>query len=370
MGLVKVIKESFSGTLRDQWKEIIVPDTFDEKTLLVPGIVKSTSKEKESNNKHTEAIISNGSIINVPENTAAFIFSNMGVEEIVYDSGDYKYENGQKSVFNNDGIIKSIINQSKERVGFGGISPDHKRISYLNLREIRNIKYGTRGSQMYNDLYYGVDLEVQAYGMFSLIVTNPEKVIRSFIPANVSYYSFADKETKEQICAEFIQSFLVSLNSLSKEYRISDLPSQANKIKDIVENDKKNVGSWEERFGFKMVSIAIENIEYSDKSKQLVDKYASIKMNMKAYNDNPEKASNLIAQQKIAEGVKEHGFGDAAGMAFGINYVSNLGNNVQQNGIHSIDEQINSVKKLKDLLDAGILTQEEFETKKKEIMNL
>lgn len=36
----------------------------------------------------------------------------------------------------------------------------------------------------------------------------------------------------------------------------------------------------------------------------------------------------------------------------------------------SIDQQIETMKKLKELVDSGILTQEEFETKKKEIMKL
>ena len=371
MGLIKAINNSLSGTLRDQWKEIIVPDAFDEKTILVPGILKTTKRGSGENTKGTEGIISNGSVIYVPENTAAFVFDSMGIEEIVYESGNYIYENGQNSVFNKDGIAKSIFNQAKERIGFGGIPSGNKRIAYLNLREIRNIKFGTRGPQVYNDLYYGVDLEVQAYGVFSICVSDPERVIRNFIPANVSYYSFSDQPTKAQICGEFIQSFIVALNSLSKEYRISELPSQANRIKEAIENDSKNVGSWDNRFGLKLVSLAIENIEYSDESKGMVKDFVSTKMNLKAYSDNPEKASNIIAQQKIAEGVKEHGFGDAAGMAFGINYVNNLNGNVQQkNGSLSLDEQINNVKKLKDLLDAGILSQDEFEQKKKEVMGL
>ena len=36
----------------------------------------------------------------------------------------------------------------------------------------------------------------------------------------------------------------------------------------------------------------------------------------------------------------------------------------------TFDEQIEAVKKLKGLLDAGILSQEEFDIKKKEIMGL
>jgi hypothetical protein len=36
----------------------------------------------------------------------------------------------------------------------------------------------------------------------------------------------------------------------------------------------------------------------------------------------------------------------------------------------SLDEQIAAVKKLKELLDAGIMTEEEFNIKKKEVMGL
>lgn len=41
-----------------------------------------------------------------------------------------------------------------------------------------------------------------------------------------------------------------------------------------------------------------------------------------------------------------------------------------QAAARSVDEQIEAVKKLKELLDAGILTQDEFDRKKKEVMNL
>ena len=43
---------------------------------------------------------------------------------------------------------------------------------------------------------------------------------------------------------------------------------------------------------------------------------------------------------------------------------------IQNNEEVSYDKQIESVKKLKDLLDAGVLSQEEFEIKKKQILGL
>ena len=55
-------------------------------------------------------------------------------------------------------------------------------------------------------------------------------------------------------------------------------------------------------------------------------------------------------------------------MAQGINPVNASQN--ESNAKMSLDEQIDALKKLKELVDAGILTQEEFDAKKKQIMGL
>ena len=97
-------------------------------------------------------------------------------------------------------------------------------------------------------------------------------------------------------------------------------------------------------------------------------------MNLSAYEDISQRASNIAAQQKIAEGVKDNGFGDIGGMMFATGMVQGLNpqnaSQIDQAKKMSFDEQIETLKKLKDLLDAGILTQEEFDAKKKEIMVL
>ncbi len=81
-----------------------------------------------------------------------------------------------------------FFKQIGERIGYGGITSDYKQIAFVNLREIRDIKFGTRGPLMYNDLFYGTDLEIFAYGR-SLIqmVTRGSSVIsfRRTLPSSV-----------------------------------------------------------------------------------------------------------------------------------------------------------------------------------------
>lgn len=111
-------------------------------------------------------------------------------------------------------------------------------------------------------------------------------------------------------------------------------------------------------------------IEFSDDSRELVKQYFSKKMDMKAYDDVSQRTSNIAAQQKIAEGIRDNGLGNSGGMVYGMNIAQNLGPTAETKSKMSLDEQIETLKKLKELVDIGILTQEEFDAKKKEIMGL
>lgn len=373
MGILRAFTDAVGGTLADQWKELITAGSFDEHTVVVPGCLKSNNNGRGSNTRGSDSVISNGSKIFVPENTAAFIFSQSGIENIITTPGGYEYQDGESSIFNGEGIKNSIIRQAVDRFGYGGISSTQKEIAFVNLREIRDIKFGTRGPQVYHDIFYGCDLEIYAYGSFTLKVVDAEKFIRNFVPANVNYYSFDDKNVREQVLSDFMQSFIVSLNSLSDTYRISQLPAHANDISRQIAQDNFNAGTWKERFGFGIVQVSIENIEFSPESREIVNKYNANKMDLKAYEDISQKASNISAQQKIATGVQNNGFGDMGGMLFGMNLAQSVmpnGEMKSNESAMSLDEQIETLKKLKELMDMGILSQEEFDKKKKEIMGL
>lgn len=370
MGIIKAFTGAITGTFADQWKDIITAGVFGERTAIAPGVQKSTNNGRGTNINGSSGIISNGSKIYVPENTAAFIFSESGIEDIITEAGGYEYQYGKSSIFNDDNIEQSIFNQIKDRIGYGGLSGDEKQITFINLREIRDIKFGTRGAQVYNDMYYGTDFEIFAYGSFTIQIKDVVRFIRNFVPANVTYYSFDDVQARSQILSDFLQSFTVALNSLSSTYRISQLPSQGNAISNMIVHDSDNAGTWGERFGFEIVKVSIENIELTDDSRELVKQYSSRKMNIKAYDDVSQKTSNIAAQQKIAQGIQDNGLGDTGSIIFGMNTTLGLGTNAELKKTMSFDEQIETLKKLKDLMDAGILSEEEFNTKKKEIMGL
>lgn len=386
MGILDAALDSIGGVLSDQWKDIITAAPFDEHTIVAPGIRKESQNGRGAN-YGAEDILSNGSIIFVPENTAAFVFSQAGIEQVITKPGGFEYRDGEATVFDEQdrrekGLGKILLDQAVDRIGFSGMSSEEKRVAFVNLREIRGLKFGTRGPLAYNDLFYGTDLEVYSYGGFAVQVTDPEVLVRNFVPANVTSYSLDDPRARSQLLSEFLQSFISAVNQLSAEFRISQLPSQANEIASRISTEEGNAGTWPSRYGLRLASVAIENIEFSEQSRELVRQFSEKKMGVRAFEDVSQHAANVAAQQMIAEGVRDNGLGDGGGMLFGMNLASalnpqNVSYGTPSGGAQtsaaeapSFDNQIETLKKLKELLDVGILSQEEFDAKKREILGL
>ena len=232
------------------------------------------------------------------------------------------------------------------------------------------------------DRFYGVDLEIRARESMSLKVTDPVRFVRNFVPATTVSYSFDDEGPRRQILSEFVQSFIVAINSLSNEYRISQLLGKANDIAACVRGDRANAGTWNDRFGFEVFSVGIESIEFTEQSRQLVQQFASNKMNVAAYEGVSQQAGNMAAQQRIAQGIQDNGFGDG-GMLQAINPMTaapvqapapapapEAAAPASHTASMSVEEQVEAMKKLKELVDIGILSQEEFDAKKHEILGL
>ena len=373
MGFIKAVVDSAGGTLGDQWLEIIIPGEFNEHTVVSPGVIVNKNRRRGANTRASNGVISNGSKVFIPKNVAAFSICEGRIEDIIYRPGEYTFQNGVNSLLNGNGFTASVSNEFANRFRYGGISSRQILFAFVNMREIRNIKFGTKGPLLYNDLFYNTDLEIYAYGTFSLQVVNPVLFIRNFVPPNVISYSFDDLNVRGQLLAELRHSLGVAINSLSNQCRISQLPSMADEIANRIRMDNNNAGTWEKRFGIKILQVCMENIEFTDGSRELVNAYSKTAMEMKAYSNISAQTSNIAAQQKIASGIRDNGFGNSAGVIMGVNYAQTMGNNFQQNqnnSIDSINKQMEVLSKLKELLDTGILTQEEFNTKKKEILNL
>ncbi len=366
MGIFDAFTDALKSTVADQFIDAFTAEPFDEMTAVAPAISKN---ERPLDMERSPGVITNGSRIYVPENTVAIIMDQFGISEILTEPGGYEYWNGRQTVFIEDDIAGVIRNQMMDKLTTGGKLLDEKKVIFVNLREIRDIRFGTRGEQVYHDSYYDVDLAVRAFGNFTIRIVNPELFIRNYLPANTDSYSFADHKAKAQLVGELVQAFITALNSLSATYKVSELPSTAGVLSNKIIGDKI-VSSWEDRFGIRLLNVSVQNIELSDDSKELIKQFASKRMDVKAYEDVSQKAASIAAQQKVSQGVMNHGLGDAGGIVIGMDIAQNLSGATEEKKKLSVDEQVEIIRKYKELLDEGILTEEEFHKKKIEILGL
>ena len=75
MAIIKAFAGALGGTFADLWKDIITAGRFDEYVVVAPGVPRGTNNGRGSNEHGSEGVISNGSHIYVPENTAALLLS-------------------------------------------------------------------------------------------------------------------------------------------------------------------------------------------------------------------------------------------------------------------------------------------------------
>lgn len=131
MGILNGFIDSLTGTLADQWKEIITAGKFDERLVVAPGILQRSNGGRGVNHKESVGVISNGSVIRVPENMAAFIFSQSGIEQVITTAGEFIYKDGNASLLDGSSFSRSISSEVKKRFTFGGQANIEKKFLLL-----------------------------------------------------------------------------------------------------------------------------------------------------------------------------------------------------------------------------------------------
>ena len=187
---------------------------------------------------------------------------------------------GQPSIFSGSGLRESLIRQSWERFKFGGQPSQQQLIYYVNLREIRNLRFGTPGLFPYKDFSLVPEgsgqapvLRLKARGQYSVRVVDPIRFFRNFLPANAQYYSLADEAASGQLRQEFITAFQAALQSLSRTTDIASLASHGPELAAALTNE-----GGPERLLARAVRprggrAAISAVEYDEASRELMDKY-------------------------------------------------------------------------------------------------
>ncbi len=263
MGIVKAAVSAVGGALADQWLEAIEPDNMGDQTVFAAGV----KVRKGSNTKGSDRTVSNGSIIHVYPNQFMMLVDGGKVVDYTAEEGYYEVKNSsQPSLFN--GQFGDALKESFQRIKFGGVTPQVQQVFYINLQEIKGIKFGTRNPVNYFDVFYNAELFLRTHGTYSIKITDPLLFYREVIPKNADHVEI--DSINEQYLNEFLEALQASVNQMSADgIRISFVASKGRELSkymaDVLDED------WKKNRGMEIQSVGMASISYDEESQKLIN---------------------------------------------------------------------------------------------------
>lgn len=301
MGIIKAAVNAVSGGLADQWLEVIEAANMGDHTVFASGV----KMRRGQNVKGTEDLISNGSMIHVYPNQFMMLVDGGKVVDYTAEPGYYTVNNSAApSLFN--GQFGDALKESFNRIKYGGSTPYKQRVFFINLQEIKGIKFGTRNPVNYFDSFYNAELFLRAHGSYSIKITDPLKFYAEVIPKNTNKVEI--ESINEQYMDEFLSALQSSINQMSADgTRISFVTSKSRELGKYMSETLDE--DWTKNRGMEILAVGVASINYSQESQDLINL-----RNQGAMMSDPTIREGFV-QKNIAEGLKAAGSNANGAMA-------------------------------------------------------
>ena len=399
MGFIKAFTGALGGTFADQWKDFYAPRQGVSGTVgLYPAVPTGTNAGRGENTKGSENIITNGSKIIVPEGTALITVQDGAITGLVAEPGGFIFSSddpNSQSMFAGNGIFGQTLKQTWERVKFGGQPGSQQLAFYVNLKEIPNNKFGTQSEIYWDDAFFGTQVGAVTRGTYTLKIVDPLLFVKNFVPSkylqpNAPEFDFADMDNDagtqlfNEVVGTLSAAFSNYTNDPSKGNRISKIQADQIGFAQAMSQAVEDAYQWKTTRGLEIVKTAILAIEYDEDTKELMK-------DVKKADALSGSRGNSFMQQAVARGMQSAGEnGGGANMAFmgmGMNVAGGMMGGMQQQPTSSsyqpafgqqqsvTDQQTpqdptTKLLEMKKLLDAGAITQEDYDKIKNQLLGL
>lgn len=270
-------------------------------------------------------------------------------------------------------LLNKLIN-----LPFGGDTPFTAEVWYINKTVKRDLKWGTPSPIQIMDSTLGFPVSVRSFGKWGARIENS----RSFVSQIVgSQLKADDTKINDYFIGEIIQKLsniiatAINVNKIS----ILQITSSLNELSKFASELMKKEF---ERFGLEIVNFNIESINIPEeemvKIQNVFEKTLEAKELSKVQIGGAFSAIktfevlNAAADNQSDGGGGVGGFlGAGIGIGAGLPLGSQMGQKLDISGNQSKEnktEPSDRIKKLKDMLDQGLITEDQFNQKREEIL--
>ena len=270
-------------------------------------------------------------------------------------------------------LLNKLIN-----LPFGGNTPFTAEVWYINKTVKRDLKWGTPSPIQIMDSTLGFPVSVRSFGKWGARIENS----RSFVSQIVgSQLKADDTKINDYFIGEIIQKLsniiatAINVNKIS----ILQITSSLNELSKFASELMKKEF---ERFGLEIVNFNIESINIPEeemvKIQNVFEKTLEAKELSKVQIGGAFSAIktfevlNAAADNQSDGGGGVGGFlGAGIGIGAGLPLGSQMGQKLDITGNQNKEnktEPSDRIKKLKDMLDQGLITEDQFNQKREEIL--
>lgn len=272
-------------------------------------------------------------------------------------------------------LLSSIIN-----LPFGGETPFTAEVWFVNRHAKRDLRWGTPSPIPLIDPLYNLPVNVRAFGHWGVRVDNARTLVTQLVGT-------LSNLTSDRIDAYFMGEILQQLSdSLSKyfvERGVSIFHANA-RLNELSQVTADSVRAELGRFGLEVVNFNVERISMPDDDMRRFQEVLGKKMEIEQLSKTTPTAGYTTARtfdvlEKAAGaegavgGMIASGLGIGLGLGAGVPVGQQLGQSIaaspSKNDPSSDTTSVERLRKLKTLLDAALISEDEYQSKRKQILD-
>lgn len=291
--------------------------------------------------------IKNGAQLTVRDSQMA-LFVNEGNVADVFSPGRYTLTT------NTLPVLTSLLNWDKAFK-----SPFKSDVYFFSTREQIDQRWGTQTPVSLRDKEFGV-IRLRAFGTYSYKIEEPTTFFQKISGSR-------DQYTVSELDGQLRSIIATSIATRLGQGEIAFLDMAANQVK-FSEQLKSELDLSFFNYGLKLCSFLVQSITLPEELQKYLDKQSASNLvgDLRKYA-NFQAADAISAAAQNPGGLTAAGVGLGAGAAIGQAFAESLGQVTGAKGTEQADP-FELLEKLQGLLSKGIISQEEFDAKKAEIL--